>query len=175
MVSNAVKDKANVLGSKAMGDLMAVVFAVASACISHSEGFVTQLLQWMSTPYTALCKQSGPSASKDNWLYVSHVVRSIFLSLYNKRSSGYGKLSIHKVVWSCLQTIPLEKEFMADDIYSSPVVSNVLNQHLQMSAGMKPQFESEMEDMKKATAKLLVTVTNAEKKGDKTITAVAKR
>jgi hypothetical protein len=81
-----------------MEDLTTVGFAVASACISHAEGFVTQLLQWMSTTYTALCKQSGPSASKDNWLYVSHAVPSIFLSLYNKRSSGYGKSSIHKVV-----------------------------------------------------------------------------
>jgi hypothetical protein len=95
--------------------------------------------------------------------------------LYNKRSSAYGKSSIHKVVWSCLQTIPLEKEFIADDFTPHPVVSNVLNQHLQTSAVMKPQFESEMEDMKKAMAKMLVAVSNAEKKADKAITAVAKR
>jgi hypothetical protein len=40
---------------------------------------------------------------------------------------------------------------------------------------MKPQFESEMEDMKKAMAKMLVAVSNAEKKTGKAITAVAKR
>jgi hypothetical protein len=58
IASNAVKDKANLLRNKAMEDSTTVGFAVASTCISHSEGFVTQLLQWMSTTYTALCKQS---------------------------------------------------------------------------------------------------------------------
>jgi uncharacterized membrane protein len=56
----------------------------------------------------------------------------------------------------------LEKEFIADDFTPHPVVSNVLNQHLQTLAVMKPQFESE-----KAMAKMLVAVSNAEKKADK--------
>jgi hypothetical protein len=174
-LSTAVRDKANRLKSKAKEDLSAEGFMVASACILHAESFITQLLQWMSTTYTALCKQSGTSASKDNWLYVSHAVRSICLSLYNKRSSGYGKAALHKVVWSCLQTIPLEKEFMEDDFTPHPVVSNVLNQHLQTSAVMKPQFESEMEDMKKAMKALQTSVANADRKADKAITTAAKK
>jgi hypothetical protein len=57
-LSNAVRDKAGLLRSKALEDLTSVGFVVASACILHAESFIIQLLQWMSTTYTALYKQS---------------------------------------------------------------------------------------------------------------------
>ena len=86
------------------------------------------------------------------------------MGLYNKRRGGYKKESIHKVVWSCLQKIPLEKEFLKANFSAHPTVAHVLNLHLQTSA-----------EMEKTMAKMVISVSNSEKKADKALTASGKK
>ena len=174
-LENEVQHQAELLRDKAKDRLTETGYNVACVCINHSEAFITKLLSWMSVTYLGLCKQSGPTASKENWLYISHCVRAIFTGLYNKRRGGYAKESMHKVIWSCLETIPLEKEFLKANFSAHPTVAHVLNLHLQTSAVMKSQFEHELTEMKKAMAKMTIAVTNSEKKADKALTASGKK
>ena len=67
-VENAVADQAEMLRGKAKDRLTLAGHNVACVCINHSEAFITKLLTWMSITYNGLCKQSGPTASQENWL-----------------------------------------------------------------------------------------------------------
>jgi hypothetical protein len=107
---------------------------------------------------------------------IAHCVRAIFAELHLARSPGRGPFlpgdRAAGVVWGMLQAQRKMQEFTVRGFSASPVLSHILNIHLQDHAVMQADFEEwkdklvralKMAEEAKAAADRALTKANAKK------------
>jgi hypothetical protein len=111
--------------------------SVAKACVTDADKFIGEILGWMSATYHMLSKPGGNTSPSENWNYVSHAVRGIFVHLQRARSTGYRTKEVANMIWGCLRGKAAADEMLNISFRKHPVVATVLNDHLQHSAVMR--------------------------------------
>ena len=101
-------------------------------------------------------------------------MRSIFAHLQKARSPGYGTKDPSAMIWGCLKGQAAADEMLSTTFRKYPVVSTVLNAHLQQSAVMRDEFEVVVKGFKSEIARLSSLVESTKSIADKALQKAGK-